>query len=128
MLEPGGVLRVVVPDLRAVVLEYMSGNSMDGAFSRDEKTSADIMNLRLCFREPESPSGNVFFRIYTSLKDFHTHKWMYDTISLKMYVEWAGFVNVCEKEFLQSQIEGIEKIEKAGRVVNGAGVCVEGVK
>jgi hypothetical protein len=32
------------------------------------------------------------------------------------------------KEFLQSDIPGIEQVENEGRVLNGAGVCVEARK
>lgn len=128
VLQPGGILRVVVPDLQAIVLEYMGEQAIDDAYSDPEISRADRMNKRLSFREPAAVSGNTLFRIYAALKDFHTHKWMYDAESLVMYFRGAGFVSASEMNFLQSQIEGIEAIEKAERVINGAGVCVEGVK
>lgn len=129
VLRPGGALRMVVPDLRAFVLEYMGEKPFSapsdgmGAISR-----ADRLNKRLGFRRSEPPSGNVFYRIYTALKDFHSHKWMYDAASLITYFERAGFMNIQEMQSHRSRIGGIEKIEQAERVLNGAGICIEGVK
>ncbi|MDA2918665.1 methyltransferase domain-containing protein [Desulfobacterota bacterium AH_259_B03_O07] len=128
-LQPGGVLRMVVPDLRAIVLEYMGekpfGDSSEGmeAISR-----ADRLNERLRLRKPEPPSGKIFYRIYTALKDFRSHKQMYDADSLIMYFKLSGFINVYEMQLHNSRIEEIEKIEEAGRVLNGEGICIEGIK
>jgi hypothetical protein len=53
---------------------------------------------------------------------------MYDSDSLTRYLEEAGFVGVFEKKYLQSDIPGIEDVEEASRVLDGAGICVEGRK
>ena len=129
VLEPGGVLRVVVPDLHAIILEYLGegliGDSTDSihAFNR-----ADRLNRRLLMREPDPGSANAFHRIYTALTDFHSHKWMYDVESLTAFVQAEGFVDVQERGFLESLIRGIEEVEEAGRILDGAGICVEGTK
>ena len=73
-------------------------------------------------------SGGKINRLYTRLKDFHSHKWMYDSESLNWYLTRAGFTNVAQREFLDSEIEGIADIEVPDRVLNGAGVCAEGIK
>ncbi len=128
VLKPAGVLRMVVPDLRAVVLEYMGENAFGNSSNSDTMCPGDRLNKRLHLRSPEPPSGNAIYRLYRALKDFHSHKWMYDADSLMYHFKWAGFVDVEEMQFLQSRIEGIEEIEKAERVLSGAGVCVEGIK
>ena len=129
VLQPGGILRMVVPDLRAIVFGVYGEKSFCESSDETEAISwADRLNERLRLRSPEPPSGNVFYRIYTALKDFHSHKWMYDTDSLIRYFKLVGLMVVQETQFHQSRIEGIEKIEEAGRVLNGAGICVEGVK
>ena len=89
---------------------------------------ADRMNRRLLFRNPAPPAGNLIYRIYSALKDFHSHKWMYDADSLMEHFRWVGFVEVQQMQFRRSRIEGIEKIELPDRVLNGAGICVEGIK
>jgi ubiquinone/menaquinone biosynthesis C-methylase UbiE len=129
VLRPGGVLRMVVPDLRTIILEYMGEKPFGNPMHDVEPVSrADQLNWRLLLRTPEPPSGNLLYRLYTALYDFHLHKWIYDADSLIVYFKWAGFVNVQEMQFHQSRIEGIEKIELPERVLNGEGICVEGIK
>lgn len=128
VLEPGGVLRMVVPDLRAIVLEYIEAKSFDPSDYNKSMSPADKLINRLLMRSPQPPSGNLIYRLYRSLKDFHSHKWTYDADSLIRYFRWAELEDVKEMQFCQSRIEGIEKIEEAGRVLNGIGICIEGIK
>jgi ubiquinone/menaquinone biosynthesis C-methylase UbiE len=128
VLCPGGVIRLVVPDLRSMTTNYLK-NKNGGSLSPDEKiAAADKLNEMLGFRDPTPPHGNFLFRFYYLWKDFHHHKWMYDSDSLIHYVEEAGFTAVCERGYLQSEIQGIEEIEEPGRVLEGAGICIEGKK
>jgi predicted SAM-dependent methyltransferase len=129
VLLPGGVLRIVVPDLRSIIAEYIANESLRNV-SKDDKpmNRADRLNKRLLFRPPEARPENLFYRIYTSFKDLHSHKWMYDAESLIFYFKRAGLSNVRERQFLESQIEGIEKIERKESVLDGEGICVEGLK
>ena len=129
VLEPCGVLRLVVPDLQAIVLEYQGGKLIGEPTDPIHALNrADRLNRRLLMREPESKRLSLPHKLYTALTNFHSHKWMNDAESLIAYVQAAGFVQVQEKKFLQSSIEGIGKVEEAERVINGAGVCVEGIK
>jgi Uncharacterized protein conserved in bacteria len=125
VLQPNGVLRMVVPDLKAIILEYIGEKPYDKV---EAINRADRLNYKLHLRTPESLSGNIFYRIYKSLKDFHSHKWMYDIDSLSWYFGQAGFVDVREMRFHQSRIEGIENLERADRVLDGEGICIEGAK
>lgn len=128
-LQAGGVLRIVVPDLRAIVTEYLGeepfGRTPSGLANL---RPADRMMKRLSLRKPESPRGNLGYWLYTALKDFHSHKWMYDTDSLIGHFQEAGFEHVRACKFLESRIEGIEKVEKPERFLNNEGICVEGIK
>ena len=129
VLQPNGVLRMVVPDLRAIVLEYMGEKPFGESSDEMEGISgADRLNRRLLLRNPAPPSGNIGYKVYVALKDFHSHKWMYDAESLIMYFKWAGFVEAEEMGFHHSRIEEIERIEQVERVLNGAGICVEGIR
>jgi predicted SAM-dependent methyltransferase len=129
VLRSDGVIRLVVPDLHSMVAAYLKGrDQMDTPTLESLATTADRLNERLGFRSPEPRSGNVFYRLYSAWKDFHVHKWMYDVDSLRHYAELAGFREVSEKQFLQSAIEGIEEVEDPHRLLDGAGVCVEGRK
>lgn len=128
VLHPHGVIRLVVPDLRSMVTSYLRSKSGGSPSSLDRIAAADELNERLGFRSPAPPQGNMLFKFYSLWKDFHHHKWMYDSDSLARYLEVAGFSGVCEKQFLQSEISGIEEVEEASRVLDGAGICVEGKK
>lgn len=116
VLEPGGILRVVVPDLKFIASEY----SRTGL--------ADKFNEMLMLRNSKPPAGNLVYRIYSQLTDFHSHKWMYDTESLSLHMEETGFVNIEGKALFESAIYNIHEVENPERMQNGAGICVEGVK
>jgi SAM-dependent methyltransferase len=128
VLRPGGVIRLVVPDLRSMVTNYLK-NKNGGSPSASEKiAAADRLNEKLGFRSPAPPTGNALFKFYYLWKDFHHHKWMYDSDSLIHYLADAGFAQVSEKGYLQSEIPAIEEVEAADRVLDGVGICVEGKK
>lgn len=115
---------MVVPDLRAIVEEYLNARGVDAS----EPSLADRVNVRLMLRDASAPTGALPYRMYKVVKDFHSHKWMYDAQSLASRLREAGFADVQQRDFLDSRIAGIEEVEAAGRVLDGAGVCVEGIK
>lgn len=122
VLRPGGVIRVVVPDLRAIVQEYLSRPR-----APDEEPAADRLNERLLLRTRRRAAHGFPFSLYAS-KDLHSHKWMYDSDSLRWHLRRAGLAEIAEHPCRESRIADIAAIEQASRVLNGAGVCVEGVK
>ncbi len=129
ILQPGGILRMVVPDLRAIVLEYMGEKILSKPSDNIKAANpADRLNRRLAFRVPDPSANGILYRIYNATKDFHSHKWMYDADSLIMYFEQADFLDVHQSDFRESLIEGIEEVEEPERVLHGAGVCIEGIK
>ena len=129
VLTEGGVLRVVVPDLRSIVLEYLGERQIGKPSSSDAQLCpADRLNHRLLMRSPAPPMGNLFYRLYSSWKDFHAHKWMYDADSLMHLMKSAGFTEVQQMPPHESRIESIEQVEDPSRVLNGEGICVEGIK
>jgi SAM-dependent methyltransferase len=128
VLRPGGVIRMVVPDLRSMAATYLKNKNGESPSASEKIAAADKLNENLGFRSPAPPTGNPLFKFYYLWKDFHHHKWMYDSDSLIRYMENAGFTAVSEKAYLQSEIPGIAEVEEAGRVLDGAGICVEGKK
>jgi predicted SAM-dependent methyltransferase len=129
VLEAGGILRVVVPDLRAIVEDYL-GNGSSGRQQPEPEplTRADLLNQRLLMRWPTPESKHLFYRIYSAWQDFHSHKWMYDADSLTALFQRAGFVEVERRDCYDSRITDIRQVEDESRVLSGAGVCVEGIK
>jgi len=129
VLQAGGVLRIVVPDLRTIVEEYLGNGASKGQKPGSESLRpADLMNQRLLMRWPTPRSPHLLYRIYDSWQDFHSHKWMYDADSLSALFKATGFVQVERKECHDSRIAGIHEVEDQSRILDGAGVCVEGVK
>lgn len=129
VLAPGGVARFVVPDLRAIVLEYIGrGTVADSHGEIPTLKGADRFSSRFLNASTKPQDGSFLYRLYTSLTSFHTHKWMYDGVSLARHMELAGFAQVAERRLNDSAIDGIEAIENPDRVNGGNGVCVEGVK
>lgn len=112
----------------------LSGNYLgreqigESSTGRELVEPADRFNQRLLMRPPAPPSGNLMYRWYTAVADFHQHKWMYDENSLKALLQAAGFTDVERMPLHTSRIAGIESIEHPSRVANGQGICVEGVK
>lgn len=127
VLRPGGILRMVVPDLRAMIDEYLGQGSLDGGEGVKGLAPADLLNKRFLLRKENPPAGSLIYKIYSILTDFHSHKWMYDAESLIRHVQQAGFSEVSAMPVHISRIEDITKVELLERVENGAGICIEGI-
>ncbi len=79
VLASRGILRVVVPDLASIVEEYLGRQEIGEPSGGNESlTPADRFNQRLLMWLAVPPSGNLMYRWYTTVADFHQHKWMYD--------------------------------------------------
>jgi predicted SAM-dependent methyltransferase len=129
VLVQGGIVRFVVPDLNAIVREYLGEQPFGGGcFAEKSASPGDVLNERLLMRWPSPSKRNLVLRVYEAIQDFHSHKWMYDEGSLAALLRSAGFVDVTRKNYAESRIPNITDVEDASRIENGAGVCVEGRK
>jgi predicted SAM-dependent methyltransferase len=129
VLAKGGILRIVVPDLRSIIQEYLGGRPFgEIPAGMQNDPPADRVNRRLLLRAPVAPHGGILYRIYTTWKDFHSHKWMYDAESLAFHFESAGFCDVQPMGLHQSRIAGIEAVEDVSRIIKGEGISIEGTK
>lgn len=129
VLEPGGALRVVVPDLAVLIQGYVTGKFPE--WTQDhikDAPRADMFITGILMRDPAAPRGGLVKRIYHSMFDFHSHKWMYDGASMTQRFIDAGFKDVRVMGYGESRIDGILDVEREIRVKDGAGVVVEGVK
>lgn len=118
VLKPGGVLRVVVPDLEVILRDYVS--------EQGSETAADRVNERLIFRK-ESVGKMSARRLFSAMTEFHTHKYMYDGPSLCKYIRQAGFVDVEVREAFDSRLDDIREIERENRA-GAEGLCAEAIK
>jgi ubiquinone/menaquinone biosynthesis C-methylase UbiE len=128
ILRHRGTIRLVVPDLHSMVLDYLKGKNGECIPLSERHSSADHLNQRLGFRKPAPPVGNFAFKFYALWKDFHSHKWMYDSESLAHYLDQAGFNEIADRDFLRSDIPDIEEVEEPNRVLGGEGICIEAKK
>ncbi len=114
VLEPGGIIRMVVPDLSFIVKSYNNG---------DIKAENFVESLHVLY----DTGGGKFAKVKKKLAPFFQfpHKCMYDTAALVRTMTSVGFQAESRAPF-DSEISDIEKIEKRGRTTNA--VIVEGVK
>jgi predicted SAM-dependent methyltransferase len=127
-LVPGGVVRLVVPDLRSMVLAYLNRENSEQTMGKTYKTPGDELNHKLLLRVSCVPEENIFYKLYRTLTNFHSHKWMYDVESLSWHISNAGFVEVAQKELWVSSIPDITAIEKEESFEDDNGICVEATK
>lgn len=111
VLKPGGILRVVVPDLNAIVSKYSEGSLIATEF---------LDELGVLFQKP----NNRVKRLLLPFISF-PHKCMYDQNSLLSCFRMAGFNARLACPF-QSEISGISLIEHRDRIIEA--VIVEGIK
>lgn len=112
VLQPGGTLRIVVPDLYCAIRGYMGGDDMTflygptfPAYYHKEKSRAER------------------FHFFVSGKRWE-HQIIFDSELLEMLAKDAGFVNFKWKHFNESEIPelcGIDRFESES-------VCVEADK
>jgi hypothetical protein len=122
-LKAGGICRVIVPDVAAIVGWYLE-HKTSGA--HDQPSSDLLMNM-LLVHPAAPPRGRALARWYDRLTNLHSHKWMYDAAGLEALVRQAGFRDVRTRGYLESAIPepALRAVEASGRIADGAGVCVE---
>jgi len=130
VLRAGGTLRVVVPDLAAIVSDYAertARRSRNGGSDADGD-ACERLNGRLMLRQERPPSGPLYLRLYRFFSDFHSHKWVYDGPCLVQMFRSAGFGDAATRPYRESAIPGIDEVERPDRVLGGEGICVEGTR
>jgi predicted SAM-dependent methyltransferase len=118
ILKPGGILRVVVPDVRVFIKTYQESDADDAAVR---------LNEALGYQDLERVDS-LFRRFYVALTQLHQHKFMYDDKYLiRVFVE-SGFVHVSRRECFDSGIPEIPDVESPHRCSSTAGFAIEGTK
>lgn len=115
VLKPGGVHRIVVPDLEFETRRYLE--SLDQAVTGTGTVTDHELNLHLLInqmvrRESWGTSQRAGLRRWTenallgdARKRGETHQWMYDRVSLPAALSKAGFVDPTVVSFDTSAIE-----------------------
>lgn len=121
VLKPGGICRIVVPDLAAAICRYLA-NAQD--HDADIAAYHFMEELLVHSRAPQKGLLGLYHR----LVGFHQHKWMYDAASLRKLLIDAGFVNVTNPASQEGRLPDLARIENPNRIEDGAGVVAEGIK
>lgn len=114
VLKPGGIHRIVVPDLEKICADYLAHISYCDRH-HEELHSHDFYVAALLEqsvrKEAYGTSQQSTFRRFVenlllgdARRRGETHQWMYDRISLKEQLLNAGYVNVCIQDYNTSQI------------------------
>jgi SAM-dependent methyltransferase len=124
-LKPGGVIRLVVPDLQQLAREYVTR-----AESGDPEASHEFLYCLNLHRDGQYGDGRRLpVRVVNRLQAFPSqHKYMYDRLSLRARLEAAGFVDLLDGRYGESQhLAGeIQEVENTAEGVPS--VYVEGLK
>jgi SAM-dependent methyltransferase len=127
VLVPGGICRIVVPDMRSMVQWYVERNGAPPA--NGEAPRSDRLMEMLGVSSPSAPPRSIL-GAYRRLTDFDRHKWMYDEPGLIALFRESGFARPVARGPLESDIprDVLSAVEKRERMDGGAGICVEARK
>ena len=119
VLRPGGRIRLVVPDLEAIVANY--------ARNREQEPSKAALQFRHdtgFFAVPPPKSFRDFLRYRVTRR--HDHQVLHDEPLLRAELEEVGFTEVERRACGESGIAGIESVDWPDRFENA--LCLEALK
>jgi len=117
VLKAGGIIRVVVPDLKILVDRYNSAflQSEDGdkkALAEHQRAISDIFDQMVRRQLTGAPGQSNFLLIIERLlrgdttKSGSSHRWMYDRHSLETVLTDAEFKDIRKADACESRISG----------------------
>jgi len=107
LLKPGGIFRLVVPDLETRARKYLS--QFDNGVADSNTWFMDASNLGNRRR------GRGAVALTRSLLGNSAHLWMWDEKSMRAALEKSGFVNVRRCQFNDCKDENFNLVEEVGR-------------
>ena len=108
LLRSGGVFRFVLPDLKEMVMQYVSNTDPGAATQFVERTGLGRMS------RPKGLGGMVRGWLGNS-----PHLWMWDHQSLSGELTNAGFVSIRKAEFGDSGDAMFDRVEEKSRWIDG---------
>ena len=106
VLKPGGVLRVCVPDGDQFWRSYIEKLDRQLALPPARRDASELSRwIAMFFRDICTK------RVFGSMG--HFHKWQYDEVQLVELFQAAGFLDATRRRFHESQIDGIEQVERS---------------
>jgi SAM-dependent methyltransferase len=117
VLKPGGVFRLIVPDLASRAGRYLERLG-------DKDASAASKFLEECYLGRRDHDGGFLRRIRRAVGNAD-HLWMWDELSMTTALEAASFVDIRRCSLGDSAIEAFGKLERPDRFVDPDGGYVE---
>jgi Uncharacterized protein conserved in bacteria len=119
VMKPGGVIRIIEPDLYVIIQHYMEAKS-----TKPEMAARKFLHDTYFFEIPIPKTLTGMIKFYFKRKN--NHHFMYDADALRYQLEMAGFKDITPKAWGESAIEDIDKIDIPDRFRNA--ICLEGRK
>jgi hypothetical protein len=110
-LAPGGVFRLIVPDLAARARRYIQRADRGDTDAAEEFMESTVLGRR---RRPKGPLGGV-----SALFGGAQHLWMWDEASMAQALTRAGFTDVRRCRSGDSGDAMFDVVEDQGRFVDG---------
>jgi ubiquinone/menaquinone biosynthesis C-methylase UbiE len=110
VLKPGGIIRIVVPDLYKICKKYISEYEQTEGFANTTEYIMWAINMH---REGQYPNVKGFKKIILEWQGYpHQHKFMYDEKSLGKIFADQGFTQIKSKVYGESDyIKEIKDVE-----------------
>lgn len=125
-LRPGGVIRIVVPDLYQICKKYVNEYDSD---TFDKSSTEFVMWAINMHREGQYGNPGFFKKLIYEWQGYpHQHKYMYDPKSLSTLLASFGFVNLHLAQYGESKLmsDVIQDVE--GRKESYLSVYLEATK
>ena len=107
ILTPGGVFRLIVPDLEARARSYLKRLEAGQASANDWFMSVSSLGME------KKPAG--FISLFASIFGASHHLWMWDWPSMKAALDMAGFTSIRRCERRDSGDPMFNLVEEASR-------------
>jgi predicted SAM-dependent methyltransferase len=112
ILEPGGVFRLIVPDLATRARRYLEGNARAEPGAAEEFMESTVLGERARRRGPMG--------LMTAAFGASKHRWMWDTASMTKALADAGFVEIRRCRCGDSNDTLFALVEQPARFFEGA--------
>lgn len=123
-LKPGGIIRIVVPDLYKICKHYVT--ELEKGNTKASEYAMWAINMH---REGQYKNLNFFKKLFFEWQGYpHQHKFMYDEFSLRDKISRAGFVDILSQEYGKSHYLGAAISDVEGKTESYLSVYLEAKK